>query len=69
MRATVGCESVFQITGTIFVLLQLIQTAQTNKEFMMKLGKVGLLGLQKCAPYVMRREITYHLIALAVQCE
>jgi len=69
MRATVRCESVFQITDTVFVLLQLIRVAQMNKTIMMTLGKMGHLGLHKCAPYVMRREITNHLIALAIQCE
>jgi len=69
MRPTVRCESVFRITDTVFVLLQLIRIAQRNKEIMMRLWKMGHLGLHNCAPYVMRREITYHLIALAVQCE
>jgi len=69
MRATVRCESVFQITDTVFVSLQLFRIAQKNKKIMMALGKMGHLGLHKCAPYVMRREITNHLAALAVQCE
>jgi len=69
MRATVRCESVFHITDTVFVFLQLIRFARRNKEIMMRLGKRGHLGLHKCAPYVMRREITYHLTALGVQCE
>lgn len=69
MRATVRCESVFHITDTVFVLLQLIRIAQRNKEIMIWLFKMGHLGLHKCAPYVTRREITNHLIALAIQCE
>lgn len=36
---------------------------------MITLGKMGHMGQHTCAPYVMGREITYHLIALVVQCE
>jgi len=60
---------ILQITDFILTLLQLFQIAQMNKEIMTRLGKMGLWGLHECVPCVMRREITYQLIALVAQCE
>lgn len=60
---------ILQITDFVFVLIQLFQIVQMNKEIMTRLEKMGHWGLHECALYAMREGITCQLIALVVQCE